>query len=129
MSKNLAYPGKIGLGFHGKTPFEYNTDVKTKDGVAEKALKCTTEYGSEAFVNFSDENKVSGKIAGKLCIGTKYTYQSMFDDNFKFSSAFTYIPKKGFKLIWSDQFDAKKMFTNPKDGIDYTYGFTFEMNF
>ena len=129
MTKNLEYPGKIGLGFHGKTPFEYTADVKTKDGVAEKIQKCSAEYGSEAFVDFSNGKKILGKIAGKFCLGTRYTYQAMFDNDFKLTSAFTYIPKKGFKLIWSDQLDTKKLLTNPKDGIDYNYGFTFEMNF
>ena len=52
----------------------------------------------------------------------------MYDDKFIMSSMFSYVPKKGFKLIWSDQLNTKKLFTNPRDGLDYKYGFTLELN-
>lgn len=128
-SSGLEKPEKIGLGIHGKSQFNATCETKTKDGVASETCTLPAEFGAEASVNLKKNNEFEGRIGGKLTYGSDYTLQSMFSHDFKLTSAFTFAPKKGFKLIWSDQLDTKKLFTNPKDGIDYKYGFTAEVNF
>ena len=93
--------------------------------LCEETLK--TELGAEASLNLAS-HEVKARGGFKTLCGKDYTLQMMADQDFKVSSAFSFAPHKNFKFIWSDQLDAKKLFTNPKDGIDYKYGFTIEMN-
>ena len=124
---NFAYPGKVAIGIHDREVFDLNWDKKTKEGVKNKTYHCPAEFALEASVDLNNANKFAARGAAKLISGPKYTFQTMYDSDFKLTSAFTYIPKKGFKLIWSDQLDTKKLVTDPKGGIGYTYGFTLEL--
>jgi len=103
-------------------------DKKTKLGIKSETCKCPIEIGAEGNVDLMKGNKFAGKVAAKMTCGKKYTTQTMLDSDYKLTNAFTYIPRRGFKFIWSDQLDTKKFFTNPTGGIDYRYGFTFEFN-
>ena len=126
--KSFKYPGVVGIGVHHKGTFELTCDKHTKKGIVQKVCKQTAEVGAEATFDIQNKCNFAGKIAAKLLCGKKYTMQAMYDSAFKLSTAFTYAPKKGLKFIWSDQIDTKKLFTNPKDGLDYKYGFTVEFN-
>lgn len=95
----------------------------------QKVFKIPTEFGLESNVNMQDVSKVDARAAVKMNIGRKYTIQTMLDNNFNITSAYSYVPKKGFKFIWSDRTDLKKFLFDPKAGNAYNYGFTVEFGF
>ena len=123
------YPGKFTIGVYNKQKYECTCDKKTKKGVVSKTSESPIEYGAEASIDLmAKEKKLLAKTGLKTTWDNKYTAQLMYDSDFKLSSAFSYVPKKGFKLMWSDQVDTKKLVTDPKGGIGYLYGFTLEFN-
>ncbi len=121
------YPGLLTVGLHDKETFEMNWDKKTKNGTKNKAYRCPAEFALEASTDLTKvTDAFSARGAFKISSGPKYTIQMMCDSAFRIGSAFTYVPKRGFKFIWSDQIDAKTLITNPQK-FEYAYGFTFEL--
>jgi len=126
-TRSFEYPGTVIVGIHDKENFECHCEKKTKKGVTEKKVKLPTEFGAETSFDLKDIAKFVAKVATKVNVGKKYIFQTMYDSDFKLTSAYTYMPKKGFKLIWSDQINTKELIMNPAGKI-YNYGFTVELN-
>ena len=117
----------MGLGVHADLDLKFKGDKKVGEKVETVEETLTTELGAEGSLNLTS-HELKARGGAKMLCGKDYTLQTMYDQDFKLSSAFSFAPHKNFKFIWSDQIDTKKLFTNPKDGVDYKYGFTIEMN-
>jgi len=100
----------------------------TTAGPQIKPFNCVTQYGAEGSLNLNEGNAFTGRIGTKSTYKKKYSVQAMLDNDLVLSGAFTFRPKKGFKLTWSDQVNTKVLFTNPMAGVSYRYGFTLEAN-
>lgn len=128
-AKNLVFPGKFGLGFWSKHTFNGNCEsIGADKKVASTTCTLPTEFAAEGSIDLANKNSLSGRIGTKMLMNDEYSMQLMIDHDAKISSAYSYTPTKGFKFIWSDNFDAKKLFTNPAGGINYNYGFTIELS-
>ncbi len=127
-TKSFQFPGTVGIGLHGDAEFQYCGDKKVDGEVKDVKEKLPVEFAAEVNLDLQTHD-VKARAASKMLCGKECTLQMMYDQDFKLSSGFTYTPHKNFKFMWSDQVDTKKLFTNPKDGIDYKYGFTVELNY
>lgn len=133
-SKGLEYkPDTIGIGFYGRHTFACTVPRKAKPQAGkediQKELSIPAELAIDANCDLNDCKKSKGSVATKILCGKRYVAQTMIDSEFVMTSAFTYKPSSNHKFIWSDQINLKKLFTNPKEGVDYKYGFTFEFDF
>jgi len=114
---------------YGKSKFKcVSKDKMEKEGKV-KDCKCPTEYAAEATVDLNKENKFAGKVGTRVKCGDNFSVQAKIDSHWLLSGALTYVPVKGYKLSWSDQVNAKNLFTNPRGDLEYKYGFTIAVNF
>ncbi len=126
---HMVYPGTIGLGVYSRAVFETLCDKYTKDGVKSRVIAWPTEFVAEGSVDLNKLTQYSARTGVKVISGKHYTIQAKFDSDFKFATAFGYVPKKWVKFIWSMQFNTKKLVTAPTLGVDYVGGFAIDFNF
>lgn len=127
-TRSFKFPGKVGFGAYGKNSLSSKCDFIGKDKkVIEKDCKISTETAIECGFDLETKN-FDGRIGIKMSDGKKYTMQLMMNHALKVSSSFSFVPKKGFKFIWSDEIDTKKLCCAPHEGLGYNYGFTLEIS-
>ena len=103
---------------------------KTAEGIEETIKqRIPIELGHEISYDLGT-SKLAWEVGSRLSfLQEKCGMRAKFNNEYVLSSAFSFAPTHHLKFSLSDQLNARKLFTGLKDGIDYKYGFSIDVNF